>query len=108
MRISQLTKYMKSRLSNCIYCGEEITDNQEFQYCSTKVGRYIAYAFIHNDCIAAAQRYVSNQKYADIKEAFHSGKTHANMSSYSTQDKVEHIDRASTYTKLYSKEEVVK
>lgn len=96
MRISQLTKYMKSRLSNCIYCGKEITDNQEFQYCSTKAGRYVAYIFIHNDCIPAAQAYVR-------------GTTNADMKSYLDSSKdVKHIDRASTYSKMYSKEEVLK
>lgn len=95
MKLSQLTKYQKSRMTKCIYCGKPITENQEFQYCSTKVGRYTAYAFIHNDCIALAQAFVR-------------GVSHADMASYSTQDEVEHIDRASTYSKIYQKEEVLK
>lgn len=61
MKASQLSKYMRSRLSNCIFCGKPITEHQEFQYCSTRAGRYVAYAFIHNDCIPAAQKYVSNK-----------------------------------------------
>lgn len=62
MKLSQLTKYQKSRMSNCIYCGKPITENQEFQYASTKVGRYVAYAFIHNDCIVNAQNFVRKVK----------------------------------------------
>lgn len=59
MRVSQLSKYMKSRISNCIYCGKPITDKQEFEYCSTKEGRYVVYAFIHSECIADARRFIS-------------------------------------------------
>lgn len=61
MNVSQLSKYMKSRMTPCIFCGKKITDNQEFQWCSTKAGRYVAYAFIHNDCIKDAQRYVERK-----------------------------------------------
>lgn len=100
MNVSQLSKYMKSRMTPCIFCGKKITDNQEFQWCSTKAGRYVAYVFIHNDCIKEAQKYINNQKYADIKTAFHSGNTHADMSTYNQSDEVEFIDRASTYQKM--------
>ena len=62
MRISQLTKYVKSRMTNCIYCGKPITDNQEFKYCSARCGRYVAYVFIHNDCIPKAQKFVESQE----------------------------------------------
>ena len=62
MRSSQLTKYIKSRMSNCIYCGKPITENQEFKYCSARTGRYVAYVFIHCDCIPAAQKYIISKK----------------------------------------------
>lgn len=62
MRSSQLTKYIRSRMTSCIYCGKPITDKQDFQYCSTRSGRYVAYVFIHSDCIPKAQKFISNQE----------------------------------------------
>ena len=61
MRISQLSKYMKSRVSNCIFCGKPITDKQDFEYCSTKWGRYVIYVFIHSDCIPEAKKYADRE-----------------------------------------------
>lgn len=60
MRTDELSKYVKSRMSNCIFCGKPITENQDFQYCSAKQGRFVAYVFIHSDCIPEAQRYLQN------------------------------------------------
>lgn len=101
MKINQLTKYQKSRISNCIFCGKPITENSEFQWCSARTGRCVAYIFIHNDCIKDAQKDVINQKYGAIKDAFNSGNTHADMSIYSTQDEeLEHLDTKSWYPKM--------
>ena len=55
---SQLSKYQRSRMCNCVYCGKEITDNQQFEYCTTKISRFTVYAFIHSDCIIKAQHYL--------------------------------------------------
>ena len=49
-------------MTSCIYCGKPITDKQDFQYCSTRSGRYVAYVFIHSDCIPKAQKFISNQE----------------------------------------------
>lgn len=68
MRASQLSKYMKSRISKCIYCGMPITDKQEFEYCSTRIGRYVTYAFIHSDCIPKAAKYVQNKQLDSIRK----------------------------------------
>lgn len=70
MKVSQLSKYMKSRVTKCIYCGKPITDKQEFEYCSTRIGRYVAYAFIHSDCIPKAVKYVQNKQLDSIRKEY--------------------------------------
>lgn len=51
MKVSDLSKYQKSRLCKCIICGKEITENQDFQFCTTRYKRYNVYCFMHSDCI---------------------------------------------------------
>lgn len=55
---NQLTKYQRSRMCNCIACGKPITDNQQFEFCTTRISRFTVYAFIHSDCIIKAQKYL--------------------------------------------------
>lgn len=55
---SQLTKYQKSRMENCVICGKPITENQQFEFCTTRTSRSIVYAFIHSDCIIKSHKYV--------------------------------------------------
>lgn len=45
-------------MCNCIVCGKPITDNQQFEFCTTKISRFTVYAFIHSDCIVTAQRFL--------------------------------------------------
>lgn len=54
MKLDELTKYQKSRLCKCIYCGKQITPNQEFQFCTSRFKRYNIYVFIHSDCMVKA------------------------------------------------------
>ena len=54
MKLDELTKYQKSRLCKCIFCGQPITPNQEFQFCTTRFKRYNIYIFIHADCMVKA------------------------------------------------------
>lgn len=54
MKLDELTKYQKSRLCKCIFCGQSITPNQEFQFCTSRYKRYNIYIFIHADCMVKA------------------------------------------------------
>lgn len=54
MRMKELTKYQKSRLCLCIYCKHPITENQEFEFCTTRYSKYNIYTFIHSDCMIKA------------------------------------------------------
>lgn len=60
MKMKELTKYQKSRMCRCIYCGREITEFQDFEFTSTKFGRCNVYVFIHSDCIVAAQDWLKD------------------------------------------------
>lgn len=54
MRFNDLTKYQKSRLCKCIFCGKQITEHQEFEFCSTRYKRFNIYTFIHSECMVEA------------------------------------------------------
>lgn len=56
---SQLTKYQRSRMCNCLYCGKEISDLEQFEFCTTKISRFTVYAFIHSSCIVKAQKFIN-------------------------------------------------
>lgn len=58
MKIAELTKYQKSRLCRCLFCGKEITDFQEFEFTTTRYKRYNIYTFIHSDCMVKAQEWL--------------------------------------------------
>lgn len=55
MRMTELTKYQKSRMCLCLYCHQQITENQEFEFCTTKFGKSTIYTFIHSDCMVKAK-----------------------------------------------------
>lgn len=54
MKLDELTKYQKSRLCKCIFCGQQITPNQEFEFCTSRYKRFNIYVFIHSDCMVKA------------------------------------------------------
>ena len=45
-------------MGKCIFCGKEITDFQEFEFCTTKYRRWNIYTFIHSDCMVIAQEWL--------------------------------------------------
>lgn len=59
MLMKDLTKYQKSRMCNCLYCGKQITENQQFEYCTTRISKFTVYAFIHSDCILRARHFLN-------------------------------------------------
>ncbi|MBO7731714.1 MAG: hypothetical protein J6S67_04160 [Methanobrevibacter sp.] len=69
MKMSELTKYQKSRLCKCIFCGKEITEFQEFEFACTKFGRCNVYAFIHSDCIVAANEWAKGADKEKLQKA---------------------------------------
>lgn len=69
MRMHELTKYQKSRMCRCIYCGKEITEFQEFEFTYTKFGRCNIYVFIHSDCIVAAQDWLKDTNFERLQKA---------------------------------------
>lgn len=77
MKMSELTKYQKSRMCKCIYCGHEITENQDFQFCTTRYKRFNIYTFIHSDCMVKANKLVDSipaSAFINVEEDFNDGK----------------------------------
>ena len=62
MKIAELTKYQKSRLCRCLFCGKEITEFQEFEFTTTKYKKFNIYTFIHSDCMVKAQEWLKVNK----------------------------------------------
>lgn len=62
MKMAELTKYQKSRLCKCLFCGKEITEFQDFEFCTTKYRRYNIYTFLHSDCMVKAQEFTRQNK----------------------------------------------
>lgn len=68
MKRSQLTKYVKSKMTNCIVCNTPICEEDNFHLLKTTVGKYTLYTPVHYACaIAKAADMLTRRKKDDIQ-----------------------------------------